>query len=300
MENNASNSITESKTKGILAILVSALGFAFMGMFVRLADDYGSPISPFQKSFFRNIVAFLVALVFFAKAKEKNISLIRSSFPILILRSICGTLGVFGNFIALSYIPIADAMALNKTSPFFVVLFSWLFMKEKISLKQSLAIVISFMGALFIIKPGIAGDALLPAICGFIGGIGAGGAYTALRSLGKRGVDGKFIVLFFSAISCIATLPFLIFDFNPMTGAQLVILISAGLFASIGQFAITAAYRYAKARDIASFDYTGIVFSAILGFFAFNQKLDAFSIIGFILIASMGIILSFFSNAKTK
>lgn len=291
MENSAYNSHKENRAGGITAIIVSGFGFALMGMFVRLADDYGSPISPFQKSFFRNIIAFAVALFFFLGTKEKKLKTIRGAMPLLILRSICGTAGIFGNFIALSHIPIADAMALNKTSPFFVVLFSWLFINEKITLKSSLAIAISFIGALFIIKPGMAEAAIIPAICGFIGGIGAGGAYATLRSLGKRGVDGKFIVLFFSAFSSIAALPFFIFKIDPMTPLQTIILVSAGLSAAVGQFAITTAYRLAKARDIACFDYMGIVFSAILGYFAFGQTIDVYSLTGFFLIASMGILM---------
>ena len=49
------------KAKGIAAIVASALGFALMAALVRLADDYGEPLSSFQKSFFRNLVAFAVA-----------------------------------------------------------------------------------------------------------------------------------------------------------------------------------------------------------------------------------------------
>ena len=49
------------KAKGIAAIVASALGFALMAALVRLADDYGEPLSAFQKSFFRNLVAFAVA-----------------------------------------------------------------------------------------------------------------------------------------------------------------------------------------------------------------------------------------------
>ena len=52
------------KAKGIAAIVASALGFALMAALVRLADDYGEPLSAFQKSFFRNLVAFAVAADF--------------------------------------------------------------------------------------------------------------------------------------------------------------------------------------------------------------------------------------------
>ena len=277
--------MNENVKKGVCAILLSALGFAFMGMFVRLADDFGAPISPFQKSFFRNAVALVVAAIFFFSSSSSRIASAKGSWGILSLRAICGTIGIFGNFYALSHIPIADAMALNKTSPFFTVLFSWMFLSQRLSIRQALAVIGAFIGALFIIKPDFNNPAVVPAVCGLIGGVGAGGAYACLHALGKRGVDGKFIVLFFSAVSSLASVPFMVLDFQPMTINQIAVLIAAGVSAAIGQFGITAAYRYAQPRNIVAFDYTGIAFSAILGYAAFGQILDVYSFIGFLTIA---------------
>ena len=76
-----------------------------------------------------------------------------------------------------------------------------------------------------------------------------------------------------------------------MTISQIAILIAAGVSATIGQFGITAAYRYAQPRNIVAFDYTGIVFSAILGYIAFGQFLDAYSFIGVIVIVVTGLLL---------
>ena len=87
-----------SRTKGIAAITASAFGFALMAAFVRLADDYGAPISSFQKSFFRNIVAFMIALAVFvraryaARARGTAVGAVRRRLPtrallVLLLRS---------------------------------------------------------------------------------------------------------------------------------------------------------------------------------------------------------------------
>ena len=56
-----------SKAKGILALVTSAFGFALMALCVRLCDDYGAPVSSFQKSFFRNAVALMIATVVFVR-----------------------------------------------------------------------------------------------------------------------------------------------------------------------------------------------------------------------------------------
>ena len=82
---------------------------------------------------------------------------------------------------------------------------------------------------------------LIPSLVGVTGGMCAGLAYTLVRVLGQQGERGPFI-LFFSAFSCLITLPYLIFDFHPMTAGQFFTLLLAGLSAAGGQFTITAAY----------------------------------------------------------
>ena len=131
------------------------------------------------------------------------------------------------------------------------------------------------------------------------GGMGAGIAYTYVRILGTNGVKGPFIVLFFSAFSCIVTLPYLIFDFHPMTLAQFGCLLLAGLFASGGQFTITAAYTCAPAGEISIYDYSQIIFATLLGFLLFAEIPDRYSLIGYglIILASLG---NFLYNWKHK
>lgn len=63
----------QNRTKGIIAITASALGFALMALFVRLCDDYGAPVSSFQKSFFRNLVALAIAAVAWGRARAGQI-----------------------------------------------------------------------------------------------------------------------------------------------------------------------------------------------------------------------------------
>lgn len=84
----------------------------------------------------------------------------------------------------------------------------------------------------------------------------------------------------------------MIIDYHPMNFMQILTLTGAGGGAAIGQFGITWAYRFAEPRQIAVYDYSGIIFAAILGFLAFGQIPDYLSIIGFVIIISMGAYLS--------
>ena len=82
-----------------------------------------------------------------------------------------------------------------------------------------------------------------------------------------------------------------------MTWQQWLILTGAGIAATGGQFGITYAYYYAPARDISIYDYTQILFSALLGYLAFRQIPDAYSLIGYAVIILMAVIV-FLYNKK--
>ena len=298
MASTTDASAPKSLRKGILCILLSAFGFALMAMFVRLADVCGdSQLPAVQKALFRNLVAAVIAgWAFFRRTPSASheVSLPDSfkTWSDLLLRCVFGSIGIFANFYALTHIPVGNAMALNRTAPFFTLLMSWLLLGQRMTLRQTLCVAGAFAGAMFVIKPGtgmLSGHALI----GLFSGFGAGAAYAFLHKLGKAGIDGAFIILFFSVFSCIACVPFLVCGFVPMSSLQIVVLLAAGVCAALGQFGITWGYRFAEPRQVAVYDYTGIIFAAILGFLAFGQIPDALSLIGFVVIIIMGLALHY-------
>ena len=222
--------------KGILYIVLSAFCFALMNMFVRMSGDLPS----IQKSFFRNFVAAIFACVILLKDKVP-FRCRRENLLALILRATFGTIGILCNFYAVDHLVLSDASMLNKMSPFFAVLFSFLILKEKVTAPQAFIVAGAFLGSMFVVKPTFANMDLLPSVIGLFGGICAGAAYTMVRKLGENGEKGPFIVFFFSTFSCLVTLPWLVFDYHPMSGTQIMILLLAGLSAAGGQFSITAA-----------------------------------------------------------
>lgn len=279
------------KYLGIFYIIISALCFALMNTFVRLSGD----IPTVQKSFFRNLIALIFA---FTLLKKNNVAFKwnKGNLKFHLIRSIAGTIGILCNFYAVDHMVLSDASMLNKMSPFFAIIFSFIFLKEKISLSQTVLVISAFLGSLFIIKPTFTSMEFLPAIIGFLGGMGAGAAYTTVRYLGQNGEKSVFIVFFFSAFSCIVTFPYILINFHSMTIIQIIFLICAGLSAAGGQFSITAAYRCSPAKEISVYDYTQIIFSAILGLFIFQQIPDMYSILGYIIIILSAIIMFIYNN----
>lgn len=286
MANKLSN-----KKLGVIYILLSALCFTGMNTFVRLSGD----LPTMQKVFFRNFVAMIFAFIALVKAKE-SFKPQKGSMKYLIIRSVAGLAGVFGNFYAIDKLELSDASMLNKMSPFFALIFSAVFIKEKVKPKQAIAIAVAFIGALFIIKPTFANENLFASFSGFFGGLCAGAAYTCVRWLGIKGENGKLIVLFFSVFSCIVTVPYLIFDYHYMTATQWIMLLMAGVCAAGGQFSITAAYTHAPSREISVYDYSQVVFAAIVGFFVFGDVPDLLSFVGYIVICSMAVWMFLYNN----
>ena len=281
------------KTKGIIYIVVAAFGFSVMSLFVKLAGD----LPAFQKAFFRNFIALIFITVMMLREnigfapKKENISG-------LLGRSLCGTLGLLCNFYALGTLNLSDANMLNKLSPFFAIIFSIFLLREKPTAAQVLGVAVAFGGSLLIIKPGFADAQLIPALAGVLGGLGAGAAYTFVRKLGKKGENSKRIVFYFSAFSCLFCLPFLIVQYKSMTFLQTLYLIFAGTFACVGQLGITKAYLCAPAKEISVYDYTQVIFAALLGFFVFGDLPDIWSVLGYILICGAGVVMFFYNKRK--
>lgn len=290
------------KAKGIAAIVASALGFALMAALVRLADDYGEPLSSFQKSFFRNLVAFAVAAAVYWRRRPRVANPAPPAFAkatagrrttfLLIARAAFGTLGIFANFYALSHIPIATGQMLNKTAPFFTVAFAWAFLGERTLPRQAAALAVAFAGAVLVVKPGFAGAEAFPLAVGLLGGAAAGAAYACVRALRRRGADPAYIILYFSVFSCLAAVPFMLPGLKPMTFAQVAVLLGAGGAAAVGQFGVTLAYGYAAPRDIAVYDYSSVLFAAAFGYLFFAQVPDIFSVLGFAVILAALVLLN--------
>src|SRR5699024_12649379 len=114
----------------------------------------------------------------------------RENQLVLLGRSIFGTLGIVFLFYAIDNLVMSDADMLNKMSPLLVIVFSAIFLKERVMPFQMITIVIAFVGMLFIVKPSFSVD-VLPYLIGILSAVFAAAAYTFLRVLGK---DRKSVV----------------------------------------------------------------------------------------------------------
>ena len=271
------------KKQAIVCIISAAFIFALMNLFVKLSGD----LPVWQKSMFRNLVAMFIALFVVIKDRT-SLRIEKKNYLPMAIRCIAGTVGVICNFYAIGKLNIADASMLNKLSPFFAIIFSVFILREKPKKVEWITIIVAFVGALFVIKPTFNMESF-PAMMGMLSGMGAGLAYACVRKLGTNGVAGPVIVFFFSMFSCLSVLPCVIATYEPMTFAQLAFLILAGLSAAGGQFSITAAYSRAPAKEISVFDYTQVLFAALLSFVILGDLPDWLSFVGYAIIIGVAI-----------
>ncbi|WP_079480753.1 DMT family transporter [Halobacillus salinus] len=262
------------RNKGIILLLISAFGFSMMAALVKLSGD----VPTVQKTLFRNLVSAIIAFGFVKVNKERLFGK-RENQKLLLSRSALGTIGMVLFFYAIDNLVLSDADMLNKLSPFLLIIFSAIFLKEKARLYQIISIIIAFLGTLLIIKPAFSIE-FVPYLAGVGSAVFAAGAYTLLRVLGDK---EKFytIVFYFSFFTTVTLLPFTIAFYEPMSTVQWVYLLSAGAFATLGQFGLTIAYKYAPAREISIFFYSTVVYSALISIFLFGQVPDILSILGY-------------------
>ncbi|MCF0242612.1 MAG: DMT family transporter [Treponema sp.] len=288
--------------KGIAWVIFSSFGFACMSMCVRQAGEV-----PFmQKAMFRNLIAFIIAFTSLISVgiKDKSVFYIQKpAVKYLILRCCVGCLGIFGNFYAIGKMNISDASMLNKMSPFFTIISSFIILGEKPTWVSVVSLVTAFTGSLFIIKPTFFltdPSKCFPAIVGFVGGFGAGFAFACIRKLKSYNVNSKLIISVFSLFSCLLCIPNLILNYYPMTLTQTLWLLGAGVAAACGQFGITNAYFNAPSSKISVYEYTNVIFAAVLGFIAFHQIPDIYSILGYVLIIGTAVVVFVVNTKKEK
>ncbi|TMN23119.1 DMT family transporter [Lentibacillus cibarius] len=265
------------RNKGIILLLISAFGFSLMAACVKLSGE----VPTVQKTLFRNAVSMIIAFGFVRHYKERLFGK-KENQKFLMLRSALGAAGIVLYFYAIDHLVLSDADMLNKMSPFLTIVFAALFLKERARLFQTMAIIIAFIGTLFIIKPEFSVETI-PYIAGIFSAVFAAGAYTVLRVLGNK-EQFYTVVFYFSFFTTMILLPFVIIFYEPMTWQQWVYLLAAGIFATVGQFGITVAYKYAPAKEISIFFYSTVVYSALISIVLFGQVPDLLSVLGYITI----------------
>ncbi|HHD2752379.1 TPA: DMT family transporter [Clostridium perfringens] len=272
-----------SKTKGIIFMILSSAAFATMNLLSKLAEGVNS----YQKTFLTNVVA-TVIVCFIIAYKKGSFFGKKESRKYLLSRGVAGTLAILTNYYALDKMFLSDATILTKLAPFFTIIFSYLLISEKITKKQAILLLIAFGGSLFVIKPQFS-TAVIPALIGVASAGFAGFAYTMIRVLGNK-EDFWTIILSFTGIATIVMLPSMFMNTENLTMMNVLLLVGAGVAFTLGQVALTVAYKNAPASEISMYDYIGLIIAAMYGFMFFKEIPDFLSFLGYVIIIGASIL----------
>ena len=281
------------RQKGALYMILSALCFASMQVVVRLSRE----IPTMEQIFMRNSFVLIVSAIIILRKKGSLFGPAKYQ-PYLFGRSFFGFLGLITLFYASSHAAQGDVTILNKTSPIWVTILAVIFMKEKLPKIQIPALALSMVGAFIVFRPSFESNPF-PLVVAFLSAVTSGVAYTFL-SFFKGKVDGLTVMMHFSTFSAIASIPFMLKDFVVPSFKQAVLLLLIGVFGSLGQAFITYAYRFAPASEISIYNYSGIIFSMILGFFILGEPVKFTSVIGGALVAAASVMVYVYNNRSNK
>ncbi|AXH10079.1 EamA/RhaT family transporter, type 1 [Malaciobacter halophilus] len=279
----------KSMDKGVLFMLLSALISALNGAVAKLLSETMDPI---EVVFYRNLLGVLIILYSIKKFKVK---IDTSKLHLLFLRGIFGSLAMLLFFYTIATIPLGEAVVLNKTSPFFVTILAYYLMKESISTTTFFALIVGFLGIIFIMKPfGI--EVSYEHILGVLGGFFAAAAYATIRKI-KNIYDARVIMLSFMGIGMI--IPFGLFLFTPFVQFHLYsnptiwfLIIFMAIISTASQWFLTRAYSLSKASIVGVVSYSNIPFAVGFGVLLGDSLPDLYTLLGIILIIIGGILVS--------
>ncbi|MCK4506730.1 MAG: DMT family transporter [Candidatus Aegiribacteria sp.] len=215
-------------------------------------------VSVSQKLFARASISAIITLFILL---IRRIQLKPGSIRLVGARSIFGITGMFAYFTAVESMPLAEAVTINRLSPFFVLIFAWWFLKEKLRKAQIVALLLGLGGVVVILRPGVI-PITLPAGFALLSAVFAGSAYTAIRALRKT--DRSLIIVFwFSLLMSLVFLPAVVRNGVIPDSGSLTLLLCIGIFGAAGQLFMTAAYRYAPGGKVAIYSYLSVVFSML-------------------------------------
>ncbi|RXJ69392.1 EamA family transporter [Halarcobacter ebronensis] len=276
-------------------MLISALLGALNGA---LAKYLSQSMDPLEIVFYRNLIGVFIVIY---SLKKYHISINTSKLHLLFLRGLFGALAMVLFFYTIATIPLGEAVVLNKTSPFFVTILAYYLMNERINLKTFFALIIGFLGILFIMKPfGI--EFSFEHILGVLGGFFAAAAYATIKKI-KDIYDARVIMLSFMSIGVV--IPFLLFIFTPLVEFKMhseiyiwILVLFMAIVSTTSQWFLTRAYSLSKASIIGVVSYTNIPFAVGFGVMLGDLFPDIYTLIGIILIVSGGILVS--RNSKNQ
>ncbi|WP_281982595.1 DMT family transporter [Thalassorhabdomicrobium marinisediminis] len=285
----AQTNIATSRSAG-RGVLLMCIGIACLSVNDAIAKTLTTSYAPVQILFLRNAIALIPALLiaYFAGGWPA----LQSRKPMAhLLRGAVWTGAAILFFTGLRSLGLAEATTLIFAAPIFIIALSSLFLKEQVGWRRWGAACVGFIGVLVVVRPG--GEvfqvvALFP--------VGTAVLY-ALMMIGARWVDpgesGWTMMLYLVGAGALISGAISPFFWTPIRPEDIWLFLGIAFFGTAGMTLITQAFRFSAASIVAQFEYTGLVWATLLGWWIWGTVPDATTVIGAAIIVSSGLFIIF-------
>ena len=270
----------------IKASLFAIFAFFFMAVFgvlTKVACDHGDPI---WVSFITYCMATLVTAVFILPKGMDALKSRRYSF--LILRAVSGTVASFLYMLSIRYIPIINSTLLFNTAPIFIPLLAVIVLKAHEEKNIWYAVILGFTGVIVIIKPGLNILTNPGNLIGLLSGFALAIAYLTMKFLTAT-ETGLRIIFYYFAIGSLMQISLLGYVSHAPSTEVFIYAMLCGVAMMAAQMGLVKAYQYATASEVGVYQYTSVVFVAMIEWAVWGRTPSLSDFIGFLLVSAAGI-----------
>lgn len=271
--------------------LISELILSFViASIVKLLE----PNIPIIQILFYRYLLCLPLLIIYGLSKHGIRVLLVNNIKLLLLRIICGFLGLAMWFLAVAKIDMSLATVLFNTMPLFITILSVIIAREVVGLRRSLAVLTGFFGVVFIILPINGSFNFSGVIYSLLGAIFAGLMFVFIRMLGRTNASIPTAIWYNSFGVFASLIIFFIIENNFYNSLAILVhkdlpwnyLLVLGFLASFQQFCLAESHRYADASALAPFHYLAVPIGIAFGVILFNETITVKFITGAVIIVA--------------
>lgn len=261
--------------KGVVFSVLSAFAFSVQNVIVKTLSV---TIGTGEIVFFRG---FISAIIIFLMMQAKGVKFSNCDRPELVFRGLAGAMGLFCNFYALKKLPLADVSILAQSTGFFVIIFAFIFLNEKLKLKALLPLFVIVFGVCLVIRPWDLTSFNSYSLLMLVYGVCCAAVYTTISRLTRTGRHHEYeIVIYFMVASAIAGFLLMLDNFSWPGRFEGSVFLCLGLVTVFAQTFMTLGYKYGDPVIVTFAAYVAVLFDMAFGYLLFGEAVGAFSLLG--------------------
>lgn len=262
---------------GMVCILIATGCFATMQMFIRVA---AVNVPAVEVAFFRSVIGLVIQLPVLWWLGLKSIRTVK--LKLHGVRGVIHAVSMMLWFVALMQVPLAEATALEFASPIMATALAIVFLGEMARTRRIVALLVGLVGVLIVVRPGFETMSEGQLLC--IASIGLWAVcQLIIRELGKTEsafCQGFYMVLFFTPITLVSSLPVWVWPDLATLGVLVVI----AVIATVGTWFYGEAFRRAEMGAILPLESTKLIWSVGYGWLLFSEQPELLTMVGGLII----------------